>query len=567
VQNNYVGPDATGTRSLSSYVRDASGTLTFVSSFIGVEVTSAAFNTVGGMVAGAGNLISGNDYGVSLDSGATADVVQGNFIGTDSNGAKPLGNTSYGVVVQDASGNLIGGTVAGARNVISANPRAGVFILGHSANNSVQGNFIGTDITGTRGLGNGSGVAIDSATGNLIGGTTPGTRNVISANTYGVYVTGSGATGNRVQGNSIGTDVGGTRPLGNGRHGVEIVSGASGNLIGGAVAGAGNLISANGDSGVALLSAGGNLVQGNRIGTDVTGRFTLGNGTGLNITGGAGNVIGGGSVVAGRNLISGNLNSGIQIANPGASGTVVQGNDIGTDVSGTLPLPNGADGIVVLGGAHDNTIGAPALGNTIAFNRRSGVEVLDSGAIRTINNSIRGNSIFGNFVLGIDLNGDGPTGNDTGDPDDGPNHLQNTPELTLATAGAMTWVKVRLDSLAVWYTIDFYAGAGRRYLGTAVILANQPPMYIRLDATTFPGEVITATATDPAHNTSEFSARVTALGAGAGMASMSGAAPPGASTGAPLEALDRALDESTATGPLQWLWSDPVHRTAFRRTS
>jgi hypothetical protein len=328
-----------------------------------------------------------------------------------------------------------------------------------------------------------------------------------------------------------------------------------------------------------LNSAPRNLVQGNLIGTDYRGTETLGNfGSGVEVTESAANVIGGASVVAGFNNISGNHADGIRISGTDASGTVVEGNYIGTDATGKFRLPNGGDGVVLSAGAHDNVIGIPSLGNTIAFNGRSGVEVLDSG---TINNGIRGNSIYLNHALGIDLNGDGVTPNDSGDPDEGPNHLQNFPVITAATAGAHTQVNGYLKTQPGIYTIDFYANLptdsqGRYYLGTAFLLVGDSGVAsfaVEVYSLTYHGELITAAATDVVHNnTSEFSAVVPAtvrILSSASHASMTSAAVlgpvPVAPVGLSFQVLDRALDNISATGPLEKLWADLVPHPAGRR--
>jgi hypothetical protein len=144
--------------------------------------------------------------------------------------------------------------------VISGNTLDGVYVYG-TGGNKVIGNFIGTDASGSRAVGNGdSGVNIDRAPNNVVGGTTAGERNVISGNYAGVIVEGAAATGNRVLGNFVGTDKNGTAPLGN-YHGV-IVTGASGNTIGGMAAGARNVISASQFYGVGVF---GDTATGNRI--------------------------------------------------------------------------------------------------------------------------------------------------------------------------------------------------------------------------------------------------------------------------------------------------------------
>jgi hypothetical protein len=238
VQGNYIGTDITGTNSQGN-------------AFGGIFIVGAKNNTIGGTTAAAGNLISGNAangiyitdatnfYG--LTATATGNVVQGNFIGTDVSGTVALPNSASGVLVV-ASSNTIAGTASGAGNVISGNGQTGVIIsavgktgtlfdgsgfVGARAN-LVQGNFIGTNLTGTAGLGNGTignlagygtpGVLISAgATNNTIGGTVSGARNVISGNLgiygFGVSMDGAGTTGNLVQGNFVGTNAAGTAAI------------------------------------------------------------------------------------------------------------------------------------------------------------------------------------------------------------------------------------------------------------------------------------------------------------------------------------------------------------------
>src|SRR5262249_43563465 len=115
-------------------------------------------------------------------------LVEGNYIGTDVTGTQPLGNKALGVVIGAiASNNTVGGTVAGAGNLISANGIHGVYIDGSNnvgtTANVVQGNFIGTDVSGALALGNAEdGVYIRDATNNTVGGTTAGAGNVIASN-------------------------------------------------------------------------------------------------------------------------------------------------------------------------------------------------------------------------------------------------------------------------------------------------------------------------------------------------------------------------------------------------
>ncbi len=184
-------------------------------------------------------------------------MIQGNFIGTDITGAKPLGNANDGIeLLYSDSGTVIGGSTSGSGNVISANGVYGI-IDQYGGPLLIQGNFIGTDVTGTQPLGNGSdGLNIEDS-GDTIGGTNPGEANVISANGGdGIGILGYDTL---VVGNLIGTDVTGTKPLGNGQDGVGIgvsaYSDASDNTIGGTATGAGNTIAFNGGNGVTVGSS------------------------------------------------------------------------------------------------------------------------------------------------------------------------------------------------------------------------------------------------------------------------------------------------------------------------
>jgi titin len=201
--------------------------------------------------------------------------MQGNYIGTDADGAVAIGNAGDGVHVGPmAAGILIGGTTAGARNVISGNGGNGVTIVGRvsifSGSNVVQGNYIGTDATGAVAVnfGNtGDGVHVGEYTErSLIGGATPGARNVISGNGgHGVQITGPSATRVRVQGNRIGLPATGAAAPGNTVDGVRITGDSGNNLVGGAEPGMGNVIAHNGGIGVAVESGTNNAVVGNRI--------------------------------------------------------------------------------------------------------------------------------------------------------------------------------------------------------------------------------------------------------------------------------------------------------------
>ncbi len=243
-------------------------------------------------------------------------------------------STIQGLVINDFSGD-------------------GIDINGGS-NDTIQGNYIGTDYTSTVAMANaGSGVQlVNDAVNNTIGGTTTGAGNLISGNSGdGIDINGSGTTGNVVEGNYIGTDVTGTttfdansNPLGNGYDGVEIDYGATGNTVGGTSAGARNIISGNGNDGVELDQAGtsGNFVLGNYIGTGYTGTTAVDATATRWATAPASRSTAAPAATPSAARRRGPATSsaatsanGVDISDSGTTGNVVEGNYIGTDVTGT----------------------------------------------------------------------------------------------------------------------------------------------------------------------------------------------------------------------------------------
>ncbi|MBI4660705.1 MAG: hypothetical protein HY735_17855 [Verrucomicrobia bacterium] len=338
----------------------------------------------------------------------------------------------------------------------------GIEITLRSSGNVIQGNFIGTDVTGKRALPNFNGLYVESqrnggaSSDNLIGGTTPAARNVISGNAFNGLVL--GGTGNLVQGNLIGTDATGTAALGNAASGI-ISADSSNNTIGGTNESARNIIS------------------GNYLGIFLSRR---------------------------------------------ESGMVIQGNFIGTDVSGRRALGNKNAGIDIWGGARDNIIGGPTpgAGNTIAFNAGAGVLVEEETG-----NSIRGNSIFGNKGLGIDFGSGSVTRNDAGDTDTGPNNRQNFPLLApvVSTGNGVTIQGTLQSSANAVFDLDFFhnpacspagIGQGENFLGSAAVTtdANGDASFnVTFPMNVAPGQFITATATDAEGNTSQFSQCVSVM--------------------------------------------------------
>ncbi|HEU4620753.1 MAG TPA: hypothetical protein VFS42_00885 [Burkholderiaceae bacterium] len=574
VQGNYIGTNAAGTTAIAN---------TDVAVFIYGGATS---NTIGGTAAGAGNVISGNSYGVYIeDTGTSNNLVQGNYIGTNATGTTALGNAAAGVTIGNgASNNTIGGTTAAARNIISGNGARGVDINGANnntvsgntiglnaagtaaianasdgiyihngasnntiggsvtgagnvisgnagrgiqlngattANNVIRGNTIGTNATGTAAVANGAeGIFLFGNThDNIIGGTTAAERNVISGNTAdGVEIW--GGYNNTVLGNYIGTNAAGTAALANGGTGVYVRTGSPNNTIGGSAAGAGNVISGNALKGIHISGSGttsNTIVRGNIIGLNATGTAAIGNGQeGIYIASTASDSIIGGTTAADRNIIAGNAGDGIEI--DGAINNVVQGNYIGVGADGTTAFANGGNGVYISNAASNNTIGGTAAGagNIIANSGQDGVRILNAST----GNAILGNSIYGNTNEGIDLNNDGVTANDGATTAGQPNLLMDSPVMSTATlsgttltlagwvgsaAGQATFANSRVEFFRAAADASGY-GEGRTYLGFLTTDANGNFSGTLTVAGLGVGDVITATATDAGNNTSEFGA-------------------------------------------------------------
>jgi CSLREA domain-containing protein len=350
--------------------------------------------------------------------------------------------------------------------------------------NVIETCYVGRDATGDGGRGNGdNGILIESSSDNRIGGPSKAQRNLVSGNTgkgNGGGIRLSGGGGNVVQGNFIGTDITGMLDRGNEGRGISVAS-SSNNLIGGPAAGAGNLISGNRATGVRLLGgASGNVVQGNFIGTDRTGQPVLKNDRGVQIRGSHQTRVLG-------NLIGGHVYDGVLILD-GSSDNAVEGNLIFYNGQGPLgdPAEQGWGGVFVITGTR---------------------------------NRILSNLIYGNTLLGINLGTDfNPTPNDPGDGDGGANGFQNFPVVTSAhSAGGVVTVNGTLNSTpGSSFIVQLFAspacdvlgyGEGLYPFGQTTVNTNgsgnasfSVSVAIALPA----GWAITGTATGP-EGTSEFS--------------------------------------------------------------
>jgi CSLREA domain-containing protein len=460
VQNNLIGTDPTGTKPVGNKV--------------GVEIDQSSQNIIGGFRdRQQGNVISGNEKGIYIPYGAgkmhpwpapQSNLIAGNLIGTTSSGGAKLPNET-GIFLENGSKTLVGGSQAGAGNVISGN-KVGIDLGGDSKQSKIQGNFIGTDASGDAPVPNDTGV-MEHSQHDLIGGEQPGAGNVISGN--------EGA-GMRVLSYSLSK---------RGRYETHAV------------------------------------IKGNRIGLGNSGGKLPNGLDGVNVSNIA-RVMIGGDVPAAANTISGNARDGVRLHEVqegkgfGAEQVRILGNYIGTDATGA-DRGNGGNGISIVG-SKDNRVGggtytAPGCSegcNVVAFNALAGISVTGS---HSKNNLISRNKIYSNGGLGIDLGAIGVTLNDPGDADDGPNLLQNFPVLTRSGAIVSGTFEGPADQR---FTLEFFtvttcdaSGNGEGEVWQAEALAStdakgRATFSVGIDSLTN-AEHVTAVLIDAKTNTSEFS--------------------------------------------------------------
>ncbi|MHC1767589.1 MAG: choice-of-anchor U domain-containing protein [Verrucomicrobiia bacterium] len=482
----------------------------------------------------------------------------------------PPGRTEFSEDLMNWNGSAIGLALSADNSevrglVIHSFPLCGLGIGGGATNCVIQGNFIGTDRAGTRPLANGLGAdspefirgcgIFISSSGNFVGGAGLHGGNLISGATGtiwdglptltryappGILIATDTASNNLVQGNLIGTDVSGEHLMAYTTGEAGTVSGAlagvwiasaPGNVVGGEGTAAGNVISGNL---VGVRITGGaedNRVSHNFIGCDANGALPIPNGCGVWVALAGGNVIGGDSMSA-ANIISGNR-LGVIVQGPEAAGNVISWNVIGLNnrpgTAAEAALPN-TGGILLWQGSQATTIS----NNRIGYNRKVGIHIEDSDANLLANNLINfngreddllgagirisqgvanritANSIYANQGLGITFSSSGaPTPNDSGDNDQGPNHLQNYPVMDpRPDLGA--------DPSPGDYLLEFFGnsvvsptgyGEGEDFLGavTVTVKPGTPVEIATLPFTPEPGTYLTVTLTAPDGSTSEFS--------------------------------------------------------------
>jgi CSLREA domain-containing protein len=509
IRGNYIGTDVTGTLDLGN-------------GETGVKIEESDNQTLGGTSASSRNIISGNNQdGVLIrETGATPitnanNIVQGNYIGTNAAGTAALGNGVNGIFIDGARFTDIGGEVATARNLISGNGSNGIVIAGTSAQeNTIQGNYIGTNATGMTVIPNAAnGIFIDNATNTNIGGFLAAARNIISGNLQnGVVITGATGTSNDVINAYIGVDVTGLKPLGNGGDGV-LIEDTDTHQIGAVDSRGRNVISAN-NRGIRVVNSNNIFLYGNFIGVDKNGAKAIGNQVGIELNSSSNNTIMGDSIGGGiPNIIGGNVDEGILITGAASTNNTVQGTLIGLTLSGSFV--SNAVGILIEDASNNNigVVSDPPKPNIISANFEGGL-IITGGA----GNIITANSFVQNIV-DIDLGGDGVTENDNQDSDSGPNNLQNYPEITSINATGTTIQGTLNSTPDEDFRIEIFMnlqcsfsgrGEGEIYIGFADLTTNlqgDGNFTLNVEAGYVkPGYLISATARNlTTGDTSEFS--------------------------------------------------------------
>ncbi|MDB5273298.1 MAG: hypothetical protein JWO58_1665 [Chitinophagaceae bacterium] len=410
VRGNKVGTNAAGTAAIGN-------------TYVGLRFENSDNAIIGGATAGQGNTLSGNGEEGLLMINSNTPIIKGNFVGTTSTGSAAIANGRSGIHLQTSATPTIGGTAAGESNTVSGNTWDGIQ-MESASNATIQGNFIGTNATGTAAIGNGSnGISgYTNSSNHLIGGNTVAARNIISGNNVdGIHYDGVTTACNNllVKNNYIGTNASGAgspATFGNGKSGVVVLNNCLGLIIGGTTTAERNIISGNGrlwggvGNGTGIVINGGCTsaqILGNYIGLAVDGTTATGNSENGIVIVYSNNATIGGNTTALCNLISSNGKQGVVLsADPGTpiTGTIVIGNYIGTDVTGTLARGNGQSGVISIFG-NNGFIGRANAneGNLISNNSEEGIHLVGGS----------GNVVYNNLI-GVAANGTTAMGNKNG---------------------------------------------------------------------------------------------------------------------------------------------------------
>ncbi|MGB0929125.1 MAG: choice-of-anchor L domain-containing protein [Chitinophagales bacterium] len=448
-----------------------------------------------------GNVISNNGTQTSESSSFGGGLrivdcenvtIYNNKIGTDVNGLTGFGNISSGITITNGSNFFIGGSGDNQGNIISNNLSYGIW--GNLNDSDIQGNKIGTDISGTIDLGNGlEGININGV--NLsIGGSNINEGNLISGNDQGGIRIVNFSENITITGNLIGVNINGDEPLNNDGAGILIFWGNN-ILIGGNTNLASNIL-----NDPISLDGGDNItVQGNKMGVDIQGEALLGNSQthGIGVSPGAQNVLIGGNNSSQANIIGGHTTAGIILFIDGTTGDFpsdieMKGNFIGTDITSTIDLGNNI-GISGHLQNNNNIIGGllEGEGNTIAFNNTA-IRFYENGTgIEMRQNNIFCNNKTYDFSELIDVS-----------------NIPNPPIIVEATTTTLT------GTAEVGATIEIFVQDHTLCSGNTTCQGNYLAT-VMVDASTGEwsyegaftiGDIITTTATNSSNNTSEFSA-------------------------------------------------------------
>ena len=482
IQNNWIGVDM------------ATGLLDYGNNDAGITATNSSdVQCLNNVSSGNGNPGPGAD-GISIFSTSPRPIIKGNIIGLGIDGVTPLQNYGHGIECLTCDTGMIGGTTLAERNLIS-----NTFLEGIQLNNSpgirIYNNYIGTDITGM--INNGGsqlGINVANSTNVLIGGASANMGNVISGNGQsGISVNGTSG-GAVIKGNIVGLAVDGATPIKNLAYGIQITSNSANNcVVGGPTTLERNIISSNVSDGLFIGGTStGHTVVNNYIGTDITGTIVKGNGgSGINL-----NIGNGGTIVSvitvDQNVISGNSQWGINF-NTASSSTATR-NKIGTDVTGTLKLGNGKEGVRFSGTSLTNILGGSLANANIVTdnNGAAGVLVESTGQ----KNTITFNSIYCNAGPGITLQG---TANESVPP----------PVILVSGTNSINGTGTTNDVIHVYRNVKADGGVkcdceGEIYIGTVTVVAGVWSLTHNLGLSTAGAASVTATQTTPLGSTSQF---------------------------------------------------------------
>lgn len=477
---------------------------------VGLDIRGSR-DTIEGLMLTSGGSVAA--VTISATDQPTGDTVIGCFLGTDGIHSLP---DSDGVFADHTSGTIIGGPFPSARNIISTNGIG--IILQHSSNSVVQDNYIGVDASGASALTGRSGIYVYAGANNTIGGSSPNTQNVFAESSYasanGIEVYGS--SGNTIQGNLIGTDVAGKLSLsGYGfEYAIALLSGSTGNLIGGASPNAGNTINSGGGSGVYISNSNDTTLQGNFVGTDATRMALFYNESGIYLENSANDVIGGS---AAGNVIYGSGSDGILEA--GGINNAFIGNSIGASDRGSWPrYGNRGAGLHISGSTGDSVIG-----NTIGDNQYDGIGIGTGGGSDNSHVLISRNAIFDNgdycqiymgctTGLGIDLSN--YTVNCNGPEPGTPNDSTPCPVIQSASTSSSSGTACSGCTVELFIATDEPddSGYGEGVAYIASVVADSSGHWSKSGLSLVSGQLLTATATTPTFpgppETSEFAKNV-----------------------------------------------------------